>query len=179
MFLSSLETFNYLTLWISSVVPPVLTLSWKLTRPKRQKVSFTTNGSTVQWKWRNKELSPYDSSVSILRNSNPLGKDYKDFQNLVNSDLTTDKAVAKLRMNRIPPTGAAKYSYLQRVWENNNMQCFSDFLKWYKNKHVVPTLEAMRKMIEFYHMKWIDVLKLGCTLPNWLVVLLLSLHVKL
>ena len=46
------------------------------------------------------------------------------------------------------------------------MQNFSDFLKWYNNKDVVPTLEAMQKMIEFYHNKGIDMLKLGCTLPN-------------
>ena len=114
----------------------------------------------------NKELPPYDSFFSILRNSNPFGKDYNDFQNLVNSGLTTDQAVAKLRMDRIPPTGAENYSYLQNVWENNNMQFFSDFLKWYNNKVVVPTLEAMQKMIEFYHNKGIDMLKLGCTLHN-------------
>ena len=43
-------TFNYLTLLISSVVPPVWTLSSKLTRPKRQRVSFPTNGLIVQRK---------------------------------------------------------------------------------------------------------------------------------
>ena len=117
-------------------------------------------------KMNNKELPPYDSFFSILRNSNPLEKDYNDFQNLVNSGLTTEQAVAKLRMDRIPPTGAENYSYLQSVWESNNMQNFSDFLKWYNNKDVVPTLEAMQKMIEFYHNKGIDMLKLGCTLPN-------------
>ena len=46
------------------------------------------------------------------------------------------------------------------------MQNFSDFLKWYNNKDVVATLEATQKMIEFYHNKGIDMLKLGCTLPN-------------
>ena len=69
-------------------------------------------------------------------------------------------------MDRIPPTGAENYSYLQSVWENKNMQIFSDFLKWYNNKDIVPTLEAMQKMIEFYHDKRIDMLKLGCTLLN-------------
>ena len=63
----------------------------------------------------NKELPPYDSFFSILRNSNPLEKDYNDFQNLVNSGLTTEQAVAKLRMDRTPPTGAENYSYLQSV----------------------------------------------------------------
>ena len=114
----------------------------------------------------NKQLPPYDSFFNNLRNSNPLEKYYNDFQNLVNSGLTTEQAVAKLRMDRIPPTGAENYSYLQSIWESNNMQNFTDFLKWYNNKDVVPTLEAMQKMIEFYHNKGIDMLKLGCTLPN-------------
>ena len=45
------------------------------------------------------------------------------------------------------------------------MSSFKDFLPWY-NKKDVPTLEAMQKMIAFYHDKNIDMLKLGCTLPN-------------
>ena len=57
-------------------------------------------------KMNNKELPPYDSFFSILRNSNPLENDYNDFQNLVNSGLTTEQAVMKLGMDRIPPTGA-------------------------------------------------------------------------
>ena len=64
---------------------------------------------------KNKELPPYDSFFSILRNSNPLEKHYNDFQNLVNSGLTTEQAVIKLRMHRIPPTGAANILYLQSV----------------------------------------------------------------
>ena len=39
-------------------------------------------------------------------------------------------------------------------------------MRWYNNKDVVPTLEAMQKMIAFYHGKDIDMLKLGCTLPS-------------
>ena len=42
---------------------------------------------------------------------------------------------------------------------------FKDFLRWYNNKEVVPTLETMTKMIELYHSKRTDMLKLGCTLP--------------
>ena len=40
------------------------------------------------------------------------------------------------------------------------------FLRWYNNKDVVPTFEAMQKMIVFYRDKDIDVLKLGCALLN-------------
>ena len=96
----------------------------------------------------------------------PLEKNYNDFQNLVNGGLTTEQAVVKLRMDKIPPTSVECYSYLQSVWENNNMQNFSNFFKWYKIKDVVQTLEAMQKMIEFYHNKGIDMLKLGYRLPN-------------
>ena len=63
----------------------------------------------------NKELPPYDSCFSVLRNSNPLKKEYNDFQNLVNNGLTTEQAVVKLRMDRIAPTGAENCSYLQSV----------------------------------------------------------------
>ena len=117
-------------------------------------------------KMNNKELPPYDSFFSILCNSSPLEKNYNDFQNLVNNGSTREQAVAKLRMDRIPPTGVENYSYLQSVCENNNKQNFSEFLKWYNNKDVLPTLEAMQKMIELYHNKGIDMLKLGCTLPS-------------
>ena len=116
-------------------------------------------------KMNNKELPPYDSFFSILRNSNPLENITTTLKTPVYSGLTPQQAVAKLRMDRIPPTGAENYWYLQSVWESNNMQNFSDFHKWYNNKDVVPTLEAMQKMIEFYHNKGIDMLKLGCTLP--------------
>ena len=40
------------------------------------------------------------------------------------------------------------------------------FLCWYNNNDVVPTLEAMQKMLAFCHKRGIDMLKLGCTFPN-------------
>ena len=114
----------------------------------------------------NKELPRYDSFFSILRNNNLLEKDYNNFQNLDNSGLTTEQAVAKLRMDRIHPTGAENFSYFQNVWVSEGMKYFKDFLLWYSNKDVVPTLEAWQKMMEFYHQNQIHMLKLGCTLPN-------------
>ena len=46
------------------------------------------------------------------------------------------------------------------------MRTFKDFLRWYNNKDVVSTLEAMRNMVDFYHNKGTDMLKLGCTSAN-------------
>ena len=39
-------------------------------------------------------------------------------------------------------------------------------MRWYNNKDVALTLEAMQKMIASYNDKDIDTLKLGCTLPK-------------
>ena len=117
-------------------------------------------------KLNNKELPPYDSFISKLRNNIPLGKDYNDFENLTTSGLSSEQAVCKLRLNKIPPTGDENYAYLRSIWVSEGMKSFKDFLVWCNNKDVVPTLEAMQKMIEFYHQKEIDMLKLGCTLPN-------------
>ena len=46
------------------------------------------------------------------------------------------------------------------------MSSYKDFLRWYNIKYVMSTLEAMRKMIDFYHKINTDLLKLGCTLLN-------------
>ena len=46
------------------------------------------------------------------------------------------------------------------------MSSRKSFLRWYNNKDVVEQLEPMLKMIAFYHEKDIQLLKLGCTLPN-------------
>ena len=46
------------------------------------------------------------------------------------------------------------------------MKIFRDFFRRYNKKDVVPTLQAMKKMMKFYHDQKIDILKLGCTLPN-------------
>ena len=127
-------------------------------KTKETKSFFPCESFYFPEKMNNKEFPPNDSFFSILRDNNSLEKDYNDFQNLVNCALTTEQAVAKLRMDIIPPTGVEIYLFLQSIWENDNMQNFSDFLKWYNNKNLVPTLEAMQRMIEFYHNKGIDML---------------------
>ena len=45
------------------------------------------------------------------------------------------------------------------------MSTFEDFLRWYNNKDVVPTLKTMQKIVGFFH-SLSRVLKLGYTLPN-------------
>ena len=62
-------------------------------------------------------------------------------------------------MKQPPATVQENYHYLNSVWQQENMRTFKD-------KDVVPTLEAMQKVVDFYHNKGIDMLKLGYTLPN-------------
>ena len=83
VFFSCLGTFNYLTLWISSVVPPVLTPSSKLTRPKRQRVSFPTNGSIVHRKWTTKSFLPMTPSLAFCATTTPLKKITTTFKNML------------------------------------------------------------------------------------------------
>ena len=71
-----------------------------------------------------------------------------------------------MKPSEIPLIGEENYSYLQKMWEQEKMQSFKDFLRCYNNIDVVPPLEAMQKMVEFYHNKGIDILKIGCILPN-------------
>ena len=97
---------------------------------------------------------------------NLLEKDYSDYQNLLSSGLKTEEALSKMKLSKPPPSGEENYQFLLDIWNHENMCTFKDFLCWYNNKDVFPTLEAMQKMLVFYHKKGFDMLKLGCTLPN-------------
>ena len=59
------------------------------------------------------------------------------------------------------------YQYLNSVWQQDNMLTFRNFLHWYNNKDVVPTPKIMQNMVDFYHYKGIDMLKLGFALTNF------------
>ena len=115
---------------------------------------------------QNTELPPYDAFYSKLRCCNPLEAEHTENVILLKSGLTREKAVVKLKLLKPPPTGIENCQYLQQIWKQEQMSSFKGFLQWYKYKDVVPTLEAMQKIIGFYHVKDIDTLKLGCTLPN-------------
>ena len=114
----------------------------------------------------NKGLPPYDYFFSKHRNNNPLEKEYNDFGNLTTSGLSSEQAVCKLRLNKLLLAGDENYAYLRSIWASEWTKSFKNFLMWYNNKDVVPTLEAMQEMIQVYHQKEIDMLKLGCTLSN-------------
>ena len=46
------------------------------------------------------------------------------------------------------------------------MRTFKDLLRLYNNQYVVPALEVMQKLVDFYQCKGIEIINLGCTLPS-------------
>ena len=106
-------------------------------------------------KMQNAEVPPYDAFYSKLRSCNPLDVEYTDYVNLLKSELITE-AVVKIKLSKPPLTGIENYQYVQQIWKQEQRNSFKDFLRWYNNKDVVPTSEAMQKMIAFYHDKDID-----------------------
>ena len=138
---------------------------------KAYKTAETKGFFPYEWfdcpqKMNSSELPPYDAFFSKLRNVNPLDKDYSDYKNLLGSGLKTEEALSKMKLSQPPPSGEKNYQYLLDIWNHENMCTFQNFLRWYNNKDVVTTLEAMQKMLAFYHKKGIGMLKLGCTFPN-------------
>ena len=112
------------------------------------------------------DIPPSDAFYSKLRSCNLLEAAYTDYVNLLKSGLTTEQADVNLKLTMSPPTGIEFYQYLQEIWKQEQKSSFKGFLRWFNNKDVVPSLEPMQKMIAFYHDKNIDMLKLGCSLPN-------------
>ena len=93
----------------------------------------------------NSEFPPYDAFFSKLRNVNSLEKDYLDYQMLLGSGLKTEEALSKMKFSKPRPLGEENYQYLLDIWNHENMCTFKDFLRWYNNKDVVPTLGTMQK----------------------------------
>ena len=104
-------------------------------------------------KMQNTQITPYDAFYSKLRSCNPLEAEYTDYVNLLKSGLTAEQARVILKLSKPPPTGVKNYQYLQQILKQEQLSSFKDFLRWYNKKAVVPTLEAMQKMIAFYHEK--------------------------
>ena len=81
--------------------------------------------------------------------------------------MKAEEELSKKKLSEPPPSGEQNYQYLLDILNHENMSTFKDFLRWYNNKDVVPTLEAMQKMLAFYHKEGIDMWKLGCRLPDF------------
>ena len=70
---------------------------------------------------------------------------YEKFKNLLLNGYTENDALREMKFSSAPPTGKENSSHLQAVCESQNMGTFKDFSRWYKNKDVVPTPDAVQK----------------------------------
>ena len=81
---------------------------------KAYKTAETKRFFPYEWfdcpqKMNNSKLSPYDAFFSKLRNVNPLGKDYSDYQYLLSSGLKSEEALSKMKLSKPPPSGEENY----------------------------------------------------------------------
>ena len=112
-------------------------------------------------KLRHTELPNADAVYSKFKNFNVLETDFFMYKCLLRKGITSSVALKKLGLSSPAQVKEENYQDLKAVWEDNHMESFQDFLKWYNNKDVVPTLEALQKMIHVYHHKGIGISNLG------------------
>jgi len=94
--------------------------------------------------------------------------------------------ISQLEETQLPPLGAAwwsslknksvlddgektiqeNYSWLEKVWEEEGMQNFKDFLIWYNNLDVFPFVNALSRLCRFYFEKGIDIFKETISVPG-------------
>ena len=101
---------------------------------KAYKTSETKGFFPYEWfdhpdKMQNTDLPPYDACYSKLRSCNPLEAKYTDYVILLESGLTTEQAVIKLKLSKLSLTGIENYQYLQQIWKQEQMTSFKDFLQ--------------------------------------------------
>ena len=89
--------------------------------------------------------------------------------------ISSKVAYKKPRLTSPPHGKEQNYEDLKEVWKRNRMESFKVFLRRYNNEIVVPTLEVLRKRIQFHYQKGYDLLKSSFTLPNIAIRILHSL----
>ena len=63
--------------------------------------------------------------------------------------MAAEQFVIKLKLSKPSPIGIENYQHLRQIWKGDQMNSFKHFLRWYNNKDIVPTLEAMQTLIAF------------------------------
>ena len=88
------------------------------------------------------------------------------------------RSLSQLEETQLPPREAfhswlrkselseEDYAVCQRAWTKEGMRTLRDFLVWYNNLDVVPFLEALDKMSQFWRRYGVDMLKEAISLPG-------------
>ena len=96
-----------------------------------------------------KLLPPYETFYSTIKNCNVLEEEHAVFQKLIDQGESEEEALQTLRLPAKPNSGLENYWWLQQLWTENQWSTFADFLKWYKDLDVTPTIQAIENMNEF------------------------------
>ena len=59
-----------------------------------------------------------------------------------------------------------EYEYCQKVWRDNGMTTFQDFLIWYNNLDVGPFVTAVQNLQKYYFERNIDIFKVSISVPG-------------
>ena len=100
-------------------------------------------------------IPPYESFYSSLKQCNVLEEEYIQYEKLENKDGISP-----------PKTGVENYEELQRIWLENDMSTFEDFLMYYNNLDTEPFVIAVLKLLDFYKQMKIHPFKEIVSLPG-------------
>jgi hypothetical protein len=59
-----------------------------------------------------------------------------------------------------------EYRFCQKIWTDNGMESFKDFLEWYNNQDVGHFVMTVERLQIFYFHKGIDVFKTATSVPG-------------
>ncbi|KAK3104447.1 hypothetical protein FSP39_002238 [Pinctada imbricata] len=86
--------------------------------------------------------------------------------------------IEKLEYPQLPPHAAFysalkdhnissdEYRFCQKVWKDNGMCTFKDFLVWYNNLDVGPFVTAVQNLQKYYFERHIDIFKVSISVPG-------------
>mgnify|MGYP006375582401 FL=1 len=87
-------------------------------------------------------------------------------------------SLSQLKETSLPPHSAfysslkksniteEEYAFCEKVWTDQNMTTFEDFLVWYNNLDVAPFLLALQKQADFYSTLGVDIFKQAISVPG-------------
>lgn len=118
------------------------------------------------------QLPEYVHFFSDLKGHNVLDAEYEAYTSLLEQGQTREEVLKKLGLNQPPLTGADNYRELQRLWGEENMTSFRDFLCYYNDLDTKPFCEAVSKMLEVYKQRGLDIFKQAISVPGLSRILL-------
>ncbi|XP_069106330.1 uncharacterized protein [Argopecten irradians] len=111
-------------------------------------------------------LPAYDAFYSELKQCNVLEAERIAYENFMKDGIPEREALQKLGLKTPPKNGRDKYSELEKLWVDENMSTFKDYLIYYNNLDVQPFRDAVQKLLEYYHQQNVDVFKTCISVPG-------------